>query len=261
MYEINSQIKVIIFGATGNLGKRLVSQGIDFGYLVTAFVRNREKIEKQFNGQLPANLTVIEGDAFQPESVGNAIKGHGFLINAAGYAADRSKFFDLCQIILKQAVKNLEEPKRVWFLAGAAALDFGSSGIMGVDCPGVPEMYQNHKKNYEALLQTDLDWSLMCPGPMIEAPRGKLTDNLRISVDEMPYEYPKWFTKLPKIALSLTMKKHLPEIIVSYEDIANIIMMNLGERGIYSHKRVGVALPKGMKGVKKNPYPINKDNG
>lgn len=146
MNEEKSQIKVIIFGATGNLGKRLVSKGIELGYLVTAFVRNRNKIEKQFNGKLPVNLTILEGDVFQPESVGNAIKGHGFLINAAGYAADGSKFFDLCQIILKQAVKNLEEPKRVWFLAGAAALDFGSSGIMGVDCPGVPKIYLNHKK-------------------------------------------------------------------------------------------------------------------
>jgi len=50
MNEENSQIKVIIFGATGNLGKRLVAKGIELGYLITAFVRNRDKIEKQFNG-------------------------------------------------------------------------------------------------------------------------------------------------------------------------------------------------------------------
>lgn len=110
------------------------------------------------------------------------------------------------------------------------------------------------------MLKTDLDWSLMCPGPMIEAPHGKLMNNLRISVDEVPYEFPRWLTKLPKVALSLTMKKHLPEIIVSYEDVANIIMMNLGEKRIYSQKRVGVALPKGMKGVKENLYPLYKNN-
>ena len=252
MNENNSQIKVIIFGASGNLGKRLVTKGVELGYLITAFVRNRDKIEKQLNGKLPINLTVIEGDIFQPESVGNAINGHGFLINAAGYVAEGNKFFELCQIVLTQAVKHLEEPKRVWFLAGAAALDFGSSGIMGVDCPGIPKIYLNHKKNYETLLKTDLDWSLMCPGPMIDSPHGELTNNIRISVDEMPYEYPKWLTKFPKIALSMTMKTHLPEIIVSYEDVANIIMTNLDARGIYSQKRVGVALPKGMKGVKEN---------
>jgi len=32
-------------------------------------------------------------------------------------------------------------------------------------------------------------------------------------------------------------------------------MINLDERGIYTRKRVGVVLPKGMKGVKKT-YPI-----
>jgi uncharacterized protein len=247
-----SPTKVIIFGATGNLGKKLVHRGIALNFLVTAFVRSRDKLEKQFTGKLPANLTIIEGDIFQPESVANAIDGHNILINAAGYIGDGIKFFELFQIVLDQATKHLEEPKRVWFLAGAAALDFGTSGIMGVDCPKVPKHFQFHKKNYEALLKTNLDWSLMCPGPMIEAPHGELTNNLRISIDEMPYEYPKWFTKLPRIALSLTMKRHLPEIIVSYEDIANIIMKNLGTRGPYSQKRVGVALPKGMTGVKEN---------
>jgi putative NADH-flavin reductase len=251
MHEKKSQMKVIIFGASGNLGKKLVTRGIELGYLITAFVRKKDKIEKQFNGKLPANLTIIEGDIFHAESVGNAIGGHGYLINAAGYAAD-SNFFDLCQIVLKQAVKNLENPKRVWFLGGAAALDFGSSGIMGVDCPGVPKIYLNHKKNYEALLRTNLDWSFMCPGPMVESPHGELTNNLRISVNEMPYEYPKWLTRFPRIALSLTMKQHVPEIIVSYDDVANIIMTNLEASGIYSQKRVGVALPKGMKGVKEN---------
>jgi putative NADH-flavin reductase len=129
MNENNSQIKVIIFGASGNLGKRLVAKGVELGYLVIAFVRNKDKIEKQFNGKPPINLTVIEGDIFQPESVGNAINGHGFLINAAGYAADGDKFFELCQIVHKH--KHLGT-KRVWFLA--SRLDFDSSGIMGVDC-------------------------------------------------------------------------------------------------------------------------------
>jgi len=251
MDEKDLQTKVIILGATGNLGRRLIARGIKLGHLITAFVRSKNKIEKQFNGKLPATLTIVEGDIFQPETLGNAISGHGYIVNAAGYAAD-SNFFDLFQIVLKQAVKNLEEPKRAWFLGGAAALDFGTSGIMGVDCPGVPKIYKSHQKNYEALQKTDLDWSLMCPGPMVDASRSGITNNLRISTEEMPYEYPKWLTKFPKIVLSITMKQHLPEIIVSYEDVANIIMTNLAPRGIYSQKRVGVALPKGMKGVKEN---------
>jgi hypothetical protein len=92
----------------------------------------------------------------------------------------------------------------------------------------------------------------MCPGPMIDSPTGTLTENMRISTDKMPYVFPEWLTKLPKFVLSLTMKNHLPEIIVSYEDIANIILTNLEAKGIYSQKRVGVALPKGMKGAKEN---------
>ncbi|MFN8412430.1 MAG: NAD(P)H-binding protein [Anaerolineales bacterium] len=247
-----SQINLIIFGATGNLGQSLVKRGFELGYAVTAFVRNKSKLENQFDGKLPSTLNVIEGDILNIETVGQAIRGHGYLINTASNATE-ANFFQICQIVLSQAQKNIETPRRVWFMGGIAALDFGASRIMGVDCPAVPKMYQNHKRNYQALLETtNLDWSFMCPGPLVDSPNGKLTDHLRISVDEMPFQYPEWLVRLPKIALTLEIIKHVSETIVSYEDIANIMLTNLESNGRYSHKRVGIALPQGMKGTKKN---------
>ncbi|NRA25507.1 MAG: NAD(P)H-binding protein [Oleispira sp.] len=251
-------IKVILFGATGNLGRRILRQGLNSGLHITAFVRNKEKLMQQIGQALPDNLAVIEGDIFDEQAVGSAIEGNNTLINTAGVVSDGERFYDLCQIIMGQAEKQLSGPKKVWFLAGAAALDFGSPGIMAVDLPVIPKIFQNHKKNYLSLMKTDLDWSLMCPGPMVESENDKLTKHLRISTDVMPFDYPSWLLKGPKVGLSLTMKKYLPETIVSYSDVADIIINNLEEKGQYSYKRIGVALPKGIKGKKENMMPVSK---
>ncbi len=245
MPESHFKTKVIIFGGTGRLGRRLVQAALLYGHQVTVYVRNISKLKDQFGGNLPNKLSVIQGDILDKDVVGRAIDGHGFLINAAGYISEDDSFFKLCQVIMGQAESHLDEPKRVWFLGGVGALDFGNTGIMGVDCLGVPAIYRAHKKNFQALSASGLDWSLMCPGPMVEAPNGELTKHLRISVDTMPFDFPGWVARLPSIALAFTMKRHLPELLVSFDDVANLIMSNLEPGGAYSKKRVGMALPKG----------------
>ncbi|MEM7133622.1 MAG: NAD(P)H-binding protein [Chloroflexota bacterium] len=255
MQNNDNQPKIILFGATGNLGRTVVKQGLDLGYSLSVYVRNRAKLVDLHGGTLPPGISVIEGDIFDENAVGQSITGHDTLINAAGYAADGDNFTKLCQIILKQAESHLAVPKRAWFLGGVAALEFADSGIMGVDCPGVPEMYQNHKRNYLALKASSLDWSFMCPGPMMVAPDGQPTENLRISVETMPFNVPSWLAWGPRIALSWTLKRHLPELTVSYTDVATLIMSNLAPNGIYSQKRVGMALPIGQRAVKEGWTP------
>lgn len=258
MRNNNNQPKIILFGATGNLGSALVKQSLGLGYSLSVYVRNRAKLVDLHGGILPPSIRVIEGDIFDENAVGQSIAGHDTLINAAGYAADGDIFYKLCQIILKQAEAHLAAPKRAWFLGGVAALDFAGSAIMGVDCPRVPEMYQNHKRNYLALKASSLDWSFMCPGPMVAAPDGQPTENLRISVETMPYDVSSWLVRGPRIALSWTLKRHLPELTVSYADVATLIMSNLAPNGIYSQKRVGMALPIGQKAVKEGWAPGQK---
>lgn len=253
-----NQPNLILFGATGNLGRSVVNQALDRGYPLTVYVRNRSKLVNQHGGTLPPSMRVIEGDIFDEEAVGEAIAGHDTLINAAGYAADEDNFYTLCQIILRQAESRLAAPKRVWFLGGVAALDFGDSGIMGVDCPGVPKMYQNHKRNYLALKASSLDWSLMCPGPMVVAADGQTTHDVRTSLETMPFDVPKWLTWGPRVGLSWTLKRHLPELTVSYTDVAALIMSNLAPNGVCTRKRVGIALPIGQKAVKESWTPGQK---
>jgi putative NADH-flavin reductase len=71
-------MKVIVFGATGGIGRLLVAGALDHGHSVTAFVRTGQPLESR------DGLRVVEGDLFDPQSVGDAIEGHRAVFCALG---------------------------------------------------------------------------------------------------------------------------------------------------------------------------------
>src|SRR5215471_10234520 len=93
-----------------------------------------------------------------------------------------------------------------------------------------------------ALLRSRLDWSMLCPGPMIASENGKPTPNLRLAADEWPMARPTYTYVLPiRLALALAFKQKVPELTITYEDDAEVILDNLSKGGRFSHRRVGVA--------------------
>jgi putative NADH-flavin reductase len=71
-------MKVIVFGATGGIGRLVVAGALELGHAVTAFVRNGQSIEQR------DGLRVVEGDIFDAQSVGDAIDGHRAVFSALG---------------------------------------------------------------------------------------------------------------------------------------------------------------------------------
>ncbi len=77
-------MKVIVFGATGTVGTLAVQQMLEDGHTVTAFARKPEKL----NLSHPA-LTRVAGDALQPKSAADAIKGHDAVVITLGSGMSR----------------------------------------------------------------------------------------------------------------------------------------------------------------------------
>jgi putative NADH-flavin reductase len=71
-------MKVIVFGATGGIGRLLVAGALDLGHAVTAFVRSGQALEPR------DGLCIVQGDLFDPQSVGDAIDGHRAVFSALG---------------------------------------------------------------------------------------------------------------------------------------------------------------------------------
>lgn len=72
-------MKLIVFGATGGTGRQVVKQALTQGHEVTAFVRDPNKLD---NGT--ENLSVIQGDVMDRDSVVKAIEGKDVVVCALG---------------------------------------------------------------------------------------------------------------------------------------------------------------------------------
>lgn len=243
-------MRVIILGGAGNLGQRLIARGLANGHAVTVLVRDRARFAARWRSPEPWPFEVLEGDAADRSVLRQAISGHDALVNAAGVVMDGERFATLVDAVASVGAEMLPAPHRMWFLAGAAVLNVPHADRVGVSLPGVPSIYKWHEANWRRLERSGTDWSLMCPGPMIPSPTGAPRTDLRVSCDELPNKVGPWARWAPGIALSLMMKAKLPELIVSYEDVAELIMSNLRPGGVYSHRRVGVALPEGERSGK-----------
>jgi hypothetical protein len=198
---------------------------------------------------MPPNLHVSIGDISKSEEMARQMVGHDAVINAAGHVAEGSAFTQLVQTVIDTTLTSLGEGGRLWQLGGAGILDVPGTHIMGVDLPGVPKVYEAHRINLNALRRSPLDWSMLCPGPMIAAPNGEPTGDLRLSVDEWPVPRPP-YTYFPKLALALAFKQNVPALTISYADAAEVILNNLSKKGRFARRRVGVALPVGLRNYK-----------
>lgn len=103
--------KLLLFGATGNLGKEIAKAGVKQGYDVTAVVRNRTKAEKLTD----ITKRVIVADITNPSALTNICDGFDIVISALGKSVSpndnsKSSFHDIDLIansnILDEAKKS-----------------------------------------------------------------------------------------------------------------------------------------------------------
>jgi hypothetical protein len=81
-----------------------------------------------------------------------------------------------------------------------------------------------------------------------EAPIG-LT-RLRVSTDRLPVDIPDGVAWLPAPDLVPLFVQRVPELIVSYADVAALMLHHLPPMDTMARHRVGLALPIGMRGTK-----------
>jgi putative NADH-flavin reductase len=245
LHSLADMSRLLILGATGSLGRHVLSQAVAARHDVTAFVRTPSKLPPE----LRERVSVYTGDlgVVMPPDL---VRGQDTLINCAGHVTGGRTFVELVdRIVTSVDLLPPSEQPACWFLAGAALLDIDSSGRRGVDLPEVKSTYWPHEVNFERLSRSRLDWRLLCPGPMVDEPALGL-DRLRISLDRLPVEVPADAGALPASALLPVFGSLIPQMIVPYADAAALMLANIDRGHRMSRHRVGVALPPGMRGRK-----------
>jgi putative NADH-flavin reductase len=77
-------MNITVLGATGGVGREVVTQALDAGHQVTAYVRNPAKL-----GLTHSNLTVVTGELTDQEAARRAVHGADAVISALGPSLDR----------------------------------------------------------------------------------------------------------------------------------------------------------------------------
>jgi putative NADH-flavin reductase len=157
-------MKVVLFGASGMIGSRVLDELARRGYAVTAVARHPEKVQA-FNG-----VRVVQGDVTDPASVAAIARGADAAISAyAPPHTDPEKILEGTRALvtgLKQA-----GVRRLIVVGGAGSLEV-APGVQLVDTPEFPSAWMAialaHRDVLPIIKQSDLDWTYFSPAALIE---------------------------------------------------------------------------------------------
>ncbi len=170
-------MNIIIFGATGMVGKQLVQQAVFNGYNVKAFGRN---VFTEFNME-EKNLQLIKGALFDEADVSNAIKGCDAVFSALGGTADgtdKTRTLGIKNIIAQMKKNNLQ---RIIAIGGLGVLNADENTLL-IDKENYPKEYlpvgKEHEQAYNYLKESNLNWTFVCPPNILNQPAtGVFTTN------------------------------------------------------------------------------------
>lgn len=166
-------MKVALIGASGFIGSRLLAELASRGHIVTAIVRNPEKV-----ASLPG-VTAVKGDIFDKDGLAKLLAGHDAAISAVHFTASDPE-------ALLAAVKQ-SGVKRYLVVGGAGSLEV-APGVKLFDTPEFPTIYLDEAKKGGVFLdllkrEPTLDWTFLSPSALIQP--GERTGKFRLGDDQL----------------------------------------------------------------------------
>jgi putative NADH-flavin reductase len=175
-------MKIAVFGATGRIGSRIVTEALNRGHDVTAVVRHPENytLEKP-------HLKVAKADLFKTQEVETGAFDHDVVVCSYNYThgAAPSTITEIA-VPLINGVKQAHV-KRLLIVGGAGSLE-AAPGVQLVDTPGFPEAYKPASLAAREALkiyqqERELEWTFVSPAAEI-AP-GERTGKFRTGANQL----------------------------------------------------------------------------
>jgi uncharacterized protein YbjT (DUF2867 family) len=150
-------VRVVVFGATGRVGSRVVEGALVRGHEVVAFARDPEAV---FEAD---GLTVVSGDARDQESVARALEGADGVISVMGARGldPTTELSDATAGVI--ATMQERGPRRLVLLSHVGVL------LKKVD-PQYEHVVAEHRRNFETVRASGLDWVAVCPPGITGSP-------------------------------------------------------------------------------------------
>jgi putative NADH-flavin reductase len=158
-----------VLGATGGTGQQLVAQALQQGHLVTALVRDPQRLAIASD-----RLRILTGSVDAGEALATAVRGQDVVISALGVG----KSFKSGGLIARSMPCIVREMDA----QGIRRLIFTSAFGVGEthrDVPLIPrifirlllqDVYRDKEAGEEQLRLSDLDWTLVYPAGLVDGP-------------------------------------------------------------------------------------------
>jgi hypothetical protein len=162
---------ITVFGATGQVGRQIVSQALDEGLKVRAFSRDVNKlIDEDLRNE---NFQAIQGYVFDKRDIKRAIDGVDGVLCALGGATDTSD--KTRSLGMKNICEQMKETglRRIIAVGGLGVLKDDEHEFI-LNRPDYPNEYkavgQEHLAAFQYMVDSQLDFSFYCPPNIVDAP-------------------------------------------------------------------------------------------
>ncbi len=163
-------MKVLIFGSTGSIGREVVQQALEQGYIVTAFTRDPAKLDIKH-----VNLKVAQGDVMNLGAVEKAVQGQDAVLCVLGSGGKRKGTIrsegtqQIIRAMEKLGVRRFICQTTLGVGDSQGNLDFFWKYIMFGFL--LREVLADHVIQENYVKQSRLDWTIVRPGAFTEENR------------------------------------------------------------------------------------------
>ena len=158
--------KVIVFGATGLMGKQIVKENLKIGNEVTVYIRQTEYTE---------NINIITGELNDESKIAKAIKGIDVIVSALG----NRNYEDPTMVVApvgKLLSKLVSDNQRLILVFGSG-ITLHDNKTLRRDLAGQPEFLKNqradHWEAYTNIAPLDINYLFICPTMVAEGDADK----------------------------------------------------------------------------------------
>ncbi|MCL4560878.1 MAG: NAD(P)-dependent oxidoreductase [Chloroflexi bacterium] len=174
-------MNIVLFGANGRIGQRILQEAMRREHRVRAVVRRPQNTQISHS-----QITIVSGDVLDSESVASAADGQDVIISAVGPGRedDPEMLVQAAQALLQGAAQA--GVRRLIVVGGAGSLQ-AAPGVQLMDTPEFPESWKPvaraHRRALDVYRKSELDWTVLSPAGMIEP--GQRTGKYRTALEQL----------------------------------------------------------------------------
>jgi putative NADH-flavin reductase len=178
-------MRLVVVGAAGRVGRRVVRNALADGHEVRALVRDPARAGFEPDDR----LHVVTGDVLAPSVAEGLVRGADAVVSAVGDppgTAPRTLRTEAVRAVVR--AMDVHGIPRIVVIGAALVLPADETGVAlageRLACDGAPAaLLADHRGAWEALRDSGLDWTLICPPAIADGPP---TGRYRWAVDGLP---------------------------------------------------------------------------